>query len=221
MSKATPTVVIGITSTPRAQSKSLKKTQPEPRTITNTYKPTAVQTTVVQTQTLIIVAQTVTANCGNGNGGTRTVTNFQQGQTVTRTSTILRTLTDGQQTSYWTTTATATASCHDQSTQTNFDNNPVASAQPSWCVGDNCRPYWSRGTGWGWRGRGGNRPRLDGDVMQERTVAGSAAVAAVTSTYTETTYTVTRTVVTTIPPKTTTELGKFQKFAPNIQRSLY
>lgn len=138
------------------------------------------------------------------------MTNFPQTQTVTRTSTILRTVTDGQQTSFYTTTASATASCHDQSTQTNFDNNPVAaSAQPTWCLGDNCLPYWQgRGEGWGWRGRGGNRPRAVAHAEDKRAIAGSAAVAAITSTYTETTFTVTKTVVTTIPPRTTTELGK-------------
>lgn len=120
------------------------------------------------------------------------MTNFpQNSQTVTRTSTILRTITDGQRTSYYTTTVSATASCHDASTQTNYDGNAViASAVPVV------------------RGRGGNRAREVANAAEKRAIAGSAAVAAITSTYTETTYTVTKTVVTTIPARTTTELGK-------------
>ncbi|KAM7221354.1 hypothetical protein V8F06_003322 [Rhypophila decipiens] len=84
----TPTVVIGVTTTAGAKT---------------------VQTTIQQTQTLILVPSTVTAAC---NGGTRTVTVYPQGPTVTVVSTIFRTVTDGQKTSYVTTTATATAICH-------------------------------------------------------------------------------------------------------------
>jgi hypothetical protein len=144
----------------------------------------AVRTTSTQTQTLIVVGATVTQNCGGNGGGTRTVTNFpQNSQTVTRTSTILRTITDGQQTSFYTTTVLATASCHDASTQTRYDGNAViASAQPV-----------VRGASW---------------AREVAPAAEKRAVAAITSTYTETTYTVTKTVVTTIPPRTTTELGK-------------
>lgn len=85
---ATPTIVIGITSTPVAQT---------------------VQSTVVQTVTLILVPSTVTAPC---NGATQTVTNYQAGRTATVQSTIVRTVTDGQRTSSWQTTVTTQASCH-------------------------------------------------------------------------------------------------------------
>ncbi|KAM7186302.1 hypothetical protein V8F20_011437 [Naviculisporaceae sp. PSN 640] len=84
----TPTVIVGYTTTARA---------------------TTVQTIISQTQTLILVPSTVTAVC---NGATRTVTVYPQGPTVTVASTVVRTVTDGQRTSFYTTTATATASCH-------------------------------------------------------------------------------------------------------------
>ena len=131
---ATPTVVIGVTVTARGST---------------------VVRTQSQTQTLILVPQTVTAAC---NGGTRTVTNYAQGPTITVSSTVIRTATDGQATSFWTTTATATASCH--------------------------------------------YPQRKRDAA---TIAAIGAVAAVTSTYTQTTYTVTSTVQTTIPGRTATE----------------
>ncbi|KAK1762352.1 hypothetical protein QBC33DRAFT_283050 [Phialemonium atrogriseum] len=165
---ATPTIVLGITSTPQAQT---------------------VRSTITQTQTLIIVASTVTAAC---NGGTRTVTNYQQGQTVTVQSTVTRSLTDGQVTSYWTTTASATAVCHYPSTQNNYDGAAAPTARSSFCIGDACNLQ--------------ARDQEGVNKVQERGIAGSAAVAAVTSTYTETTYTVTRTSVTTIPPRTATEV---------------
>ncbi|KAK0733322.1 hypothetical protein B0T26DRAFT_842399, partial [Lasiosphaeria miniovina] len=85
---ATPTVVIGYTVTARAQT---------------------VISTLSQTQTLILVPPTVTAPC---TGGTRTVTSYPQGPTTTVWSTVVRTATDGQETSYWTTTVAATAVCH-------------------------------------------------------------------------------------------------------------
>lgn len=132
---ATPTVVIGVTVTAKA---------------------TTVSSTVSQTQTLILVPQTVTAAC---NGAARTVTIYPQGPTATVTSTVVRTATDGQLTSYWTTTVVSTATCHYPSNKRN-----VAAT------------------------------------------AAIGAVAAVTSTYTQTTYTVTSTLRTTIAGKTTTEL---------------
>lgn len=51
-------------------------------------------------------------------------------------------------------------------------------------------------------------PTEDRGVAAAAATAAIAAVAAVTSTYTQTTYTVTSTVVTTVPGRTTTELGK-------------
>jgi hypothetical protein len=85
---ATPTVVVGYTTTARAQT---------------------VLTTLVLTETLIIVPRTVTAPCS---GATRTVTIYPQGATAVVTSTAVRTVTDSQVTNYWTTTVTATATCH-------------------------------------------------------------------------------------------------------------
>ena len=137
------------------------------------------------------MASTVTAAC---NGGTRTVTNYQQGQTVTVQSTVTRSLTDGQVTSYWTTTASETAVCHYPSTQNNYDGAAAPTARSSFCIGDACNLQ--------------ARDQEGVNKVQERGIAGSAAVAAITSTYTETTYTVTRTSVTTIPPRTATEIGK-------------
>ncbi len=61
------------------------------------------------TETLITIPRTVATPC---NGATRTVTNYGQGQTVVVTSTAVRTAMDGQVTSYWTTTVSATATCH-------------------------------------------------------------------------------------------------------------
>ncbi|KAL1902869.1 hypothetical protein Sste5346_000780 [Sporothrix stenoceras] len=88
---ATPTIVLGITTTPRA------------KTIVNT---------VGQTQTLILVPQTVTANCNNNNGATQTITNIQAGRTQTVTTTVTRSVTDGVKTSQYQTTVTSQASCH-------------------------------------------------------------------------------------------------------------
>ncbi|KJR84532.1 uncharacterized protein SPSK_09258 [Sporothrix schenckii 1099-18] len=88
---ATPTIVLGITTTPRA------------KTIVNT---------VGQTQTLILVPQTVTANCNNNNGVTQTITNYPAGRTQTVTTTITRTATNGVTTSQYQTTVTTAASCH-------------------------------------------------------------------------------------------------------------
>lgn len=86
---ATPTVVIGVTVTARA---------------------TTVQRTLSQTQTLILVPATVTAQC---NGATRTVTSYNQAPTTTVRSTVIRTATDGQVvTSIYQTTVVATATCH-------------------------------------------------------------------------------------------------------------
>jgi hypothetical protein len=89
----TPTVVVGYTTTARAQT---------------------VLTTLVLTETLIIVPRTVTTRCS---GATRTVTSYQQGPTAVVTSTAIRTVTDAQVTSYWTTTTSETASCHYPSNQ--------------------------------------------------------------------------------------------------------
>ena len=123
------------------------------------------------------------------------MTNYQQGSVVTVASTIVRTLTDGQQTSYWTTTASSEAFCHSGSSEPSYDNPQ------------------RQGDGRGGAragGRGGNTAEVTREP-EKRDSAATAAVAAITSTTTETTYTVTRTIVTTIPAGTTTEVGKLLK----------
>ncbi|KAK4229416.1 hypothetical protein QBC38DRAFT_109107 [Podospora fimiseda] len=134
---ATPTVVVGVTTTARAQT---------------------ILTTILQTQTLIIVPRTVTAACP---GATRTVTAYPQGTTTTVRTTVIRTETDKQVTSSLITTVTSTARCHYPTKKRR------AAAAPT--------------------------PEV------------RAKVADITSTITQTTYTVTRTSTTTVAGRTTTE----------------
>ena len=101
---------------------------------------------------------------------------YPLGPTVTVGSTVVRTVTDGQRTSLWTTTVSATAVCH----------------YPSSGSFSTCNQPW--------------KPLTQAD--NKRAVAATAAIAAVTSTYTQTTYTVTSTVRTTIPATTVTEQGE-------------
>lgn len=110
----TPTVVVGYTTTAQATSIQLhfishKVANSRHQVANSSCACTAVQRTVSQTQTLILVPQTITAAC---NGGIRTVTVYPTGPTVTVGSTVVRTVTDGQRTSIWTTTVSATAVCH-------------------------------------------------------------------------------------------------------------
>jgi len=169
-----------------------------------------------QTQTLILVPQTVTAGCA---GGTRTVTNYAQGPTVTVSSTVLRTATEGQVTSVWTTTATATASCHfpqSGSPPSTVYDGPPSALPTGFCIGETCQTFGPPAGGKG-KGKGkGGRPAVQrsnrATPAEKRDVAATAAigaVAAVTSTYTQTTYTVTSTVQTTIPGRVTTEVGEW------------
>ncbi|KAK4154180.1 hypothetical protein C8A00DRAFT_43041 [Chaetomidium leptoderma] len=90
-----------------------------------TWVTVPVLTTLVLTETLIIVPKTVTTRC---NGATRTVTNYVQGPTAIVTSTAIRTATDGQVTSYWTTTVSVTASCHYPSKNLNVAAPAAATA---------------------------------------------------------------------------------------------
>ena len=165
--------------------------------------------TLQQTQTLILVPSTVTAACA---GGTRTVTNYNQGPTITQTSTIVRTATDGQVTSVWQTTVTATASCHypeSGSPSTRFENIPSNPAPSTgFCIGATCQGFGpGRGKGKGRNTGEASNPTAAGK-RDAATVAAIGAVAAVTSTYTQTTFTVTSTVQTTIPGRTVTENGE-------------
>lgn len=142
---------------------------------------------------------------------------------MTVSSTVVRTATDGQVTSAWTTTVTATASCHfpnSGSSSTDFNVNPAPPALPTgFCIGDSCQTWGAgKGKGKGWGSRPSNPVAAEKREAQA-TVQAVAAVAAVTSTYTQTTYTVTRTVQTTIPGRTTTELGKLHD-KPLVRRKL-
>ncbi|KAI2466668.1 hypothetical protein F4781DRAFT_345952 [Annulohypoxylon bovei var. microspora] len=108
---ATPTVVVGITSTPNA---------------TTVYK------TVSQTQTVTLKPGTVKAPC---DGITQTVTITPVAPTVTTIYTITRTITDKKTTKQTTTTLTKTASCHYLPTPT-LVPDPV----PTICIGLACIP---------------------------------------------------------------------------------
>ncbi|KAI1372908.1 hypothetical protein F4677DRAFT_238224 [Hypoxylon crocopeplum] len=109
---ATPTVIVGVTSTPNA---------------TTVYK------TVSQTQTVALPAQTVTSACG---GTTQTVTLTPKAPTVTSTYWVTRTVTDKKVTSHTTTTVTKTASCHYLTTKSFTIPDP----SPTFCIGLSCLP---------------------------------------------------------------------------------
>ncbi|KAI1098471.1 hypothetical protein F4804DRAFT_122926 [Jackrogersella minutella] len=109
---ATPTVIIGVTSTPNA---------------TTVYK------TIEQTQTVTLKPGTVKAPC---DGITQTVTITPVAPTVTTIYTITRTITDQKTTSHSTTTVTKTASCHYLPTLT----LPVPDPTPTICIGLACLP---------------------------------------------------------------------------------
>jgi hypothetical protein len=180
---ATPTIVLGITSTPRAST---------------------VLSTIQQTATLVLVPGTVTAACS---GSPVTVTQIPRGPTITITSTILRTATDGAKTSYYTTTLSTQAVCH----------YPTSGSPPTpvFCIGQSCSQSSAEDDV---DGRDTHAPPVhnrDGpsetdafEPTEKRSLEERAydAVAAVTTTVTETTYTVTQTVVTTVPATTTTEI---------------
>lgn len=168
--------------------------------------PLAVQRTLTQTQTLILVPATVSAQCQGG--ATRTVTSYNNAGTTTVRTTVVRTSTDGQVvTSVYQTTVLATATCHyPQSGSPSTSNVVLVPIQTGICIGSGC----------GLSGRGTRRIAQGSDrpsAADKRDVAAFAAVAAVTSTTTQTTRTVTITSQTTIPAKTTTENGKNPSYA--------
>jgi hypothetical protein len=150
---------------------------------------------------LILVPGTVTAQC---NGATQTVTNYQPGATVTRTTTVVRTQTDGAKTSYWTTTQSTQAVCHYPTSGSNPSPNPQQ-PQPTFCLGEACPPWWQRDSSRERRNalQDSNIPGyIEKRDLEERA---DAAIAATTVTVTQTTYTVTQTLLTTLPVRTTTE----------------
>ncbi|KAI2624860.1 hypothetical protein GGR54DRAFT_654590 [Hypoxylon sp. NC1633] len=109
---ATPTVIVGVTSTPNA---------------------TTVYSTISKTQTTALPPATVTAHCG---GVTQTVTITPKPSTITSTSWVTRTVTDKKATSFTTTTVTKTASCHYLTTK----SFTVPDPQPTICIGLACLP---------------------------------------------------------------------------------
>jgi hypothetical protein len=142
--------------------------------------------------TLILVPSTVTAPCGAGQ--TQTVTDYQRVPTVVVEETVTRTETNGQVTSYWQTTETTQARCHYPTSMfcpclVPCTSTPAGSSRPFFVIRTTDISFLL--------------------AAEKRDLEGreEAAVAAQTVTYTQTTFTVTQTVVTTIPPKTTTELA--------------
>ncbi|GAP83102.2 hypothetical protein SAMD00023353_0401010 [Rosellinia necatrix] len=173
---ATPTVTVGITSTPKAT--------------------TVFSTVGTQTQTLILAPATITTPCS---GSTTTVTVSPTKATVIQTSVVIRTTTDSTTTKHSTTTTTKTAYCHYTSQRPtgticigNSCGLPPDLPAPTICVGVYCpRPATETA---------GAADTVINDVQEVVKV-----VMATTITVTETTYTVTSTSVTVLPTPTTTE----------------
>ena len=153
----------------------------------------------------------MTAAC---NGAPVTVTNFQPATTITRSSTVIRTANGGARTSYLTSTVAVSAACHYPSSVSNpntvyvtITNGAPIPTTPSttFCIGNACFN----------RDSAAIEARDDmsnvAEPAEKRDLGERAAdaVAAQTVTYTETTYTVTQTLVTSIPARTTTELGMY------------
>ncbi|KAI0855915.1 hypothetical protein F4860DRAFT_429683 [Xylaria cubensis] len=173
---ATPTVIVGITSTPN---------------------PTTVFSTIgTQTQTLILAPETVTRPCS---GPTTTVTVTPPKETVITTSVVVRTTTDATTTKKSTTTTTKTASCHysyDSPTGTicvgNACSFPPDLPAPTICIGLSCT-----------RPAAEIAKVADTPINSVKEVI--KVFMATTVTVTETTYTVTSTSITVLPTPTVTE----------------
>ncbi|KAI0911262.1 hypothetical protein F4823DRAFT_561102 [Ustulina deusta] len=172
---ATPTVVVGITSTPN---------------------PTTVFSTIgTQTQTLVLDPGTVTTACS---GSTTTVTVTPTKATIVTTSVVMRTTTDQTITQSSTTKITKTASCHYTSVRpsdTMCIGNACGSPDfptPTVCAGAYCpRPA-------------AETARV-ADTATSSVQEVVKVVMATTITVTETTYTVTSTNLTVLPTPTVTE----------------
>ncbi|KAI0535354.1 hypothetical protein GGR58DRAFT_504399 [Xylaria digitata] len=173
---ATPTVIVGITSTPKAT--------------------TVFSTIGTQTQTLILAPPTITTPCS---GSTTTVTVTPTKATVILTSVVVRTTTDQTVTKQSTTTTTKTAYCHYTSSRPsdticvgNGCGLPPDLPTPTVCIGPYCRQP------------AGETARVpDTPTVSAQEVV--KVLMATTITVTETTYTVTSTTVTLLPTPTTTE----------------
>ncbi|GAW21514.1 hypothetical protein ANO14919_110360 [Xylariales sp. No.14919] len=173
---ATPTVTVGITSTPA---------------------PTTVFSTIgTQTQTLILAPPTITTPCS---GPTTTVTVTPTKATVIITSQVVRTTTDHTVTKQSTTTTTKTAYCHyttPRASETicigNSCNFPPDLPAPTICIGVYCP-------------RPAAETAMVADTPTPNVQEVVKVVMATTITVTETTYTVTSTSVTLAPTPTVTE----------------
>ncbi|KAI0873238.1 hypothetical protein GGS24DRAFT_404933 [Hypoxylon argillaceum] len=173
---ATPTVIIGITSTP---------------------KPTTVFSTIgTQTQTLILVPPTLTTACV---GSTTTVTVTPTKATVIEVSLIVRTTIDATVTKQSTTTTTKTAYCHYTSQRPtgticigNSCGYQTDLPAPTVCVGVYCP-------------RPAVQTAAAADTATTAVQEVVKVVMATTVTVTETTFTVTSTSVTLLPTPTVTE----------------
>ncbi|KAI0842463.1 hypothetical protein F5Y06DRAFT_128052 [Hypoxylon sp. FL0890] len=174
---ATPTVVVGVTSTPDAST---------------VYK------TISQTQTTTLKPGTVTKSC---DGTTQTVTITPVASTVHTTYTITRTVTDKKTTKHTTTTVTKTAYCHYIIPPTVTVPDP----QPTICIGLACLPPIIPPGLIGNSGSLIADTAIETGKRDVADVAAPASLAATTITVTETTVTVTSTTVTTVPASTTTE----------------
>ncbi|KAI8624811.1 hypothetical protein F5Y19DRAFT_480190 [Xylariaceae sp. FL1651] len=173
---ATPTVVIGVTSTPAA---------------TTVYSVIG-----TQTQTLILAPGTITAPCS---GSTQTVTITPPKSTITSTTVVVRTTTDATVTQHVTTTITQTAYCHYTTPKPTpsicigfYCDLPPDLPSPTICIGLSCARPFADGANAG-----------DAAVAPVQQV--TMVVMATTITVTETTYTVTSTSFTQLPTPTTTE----------------
>ncbi|KAI0390885.1 hypothetical protein F5Y17DRAFT_471285 [Xylariaceae sp. FL0594] len=176
---ATPTVIVGITSTPKA---------------------TTIFTTIgTQTQTLILAGSTITAPCS---GPTSTLTITPTKSTIISTSVVARTTTDATVTSFSTTTTTKTASCHYTTSTTRptaticigIHCGPGDFPTPTICAGRFCG-----------RPSGGGEEEDTQIKKQEEEEVVVKVVMATTVTITETTFTVTSTSTTLAPVPTVTE----------------
>ncbi|KAI0102744.1 hypothetical protein GGR51DRAFT_278136 [Nemania sp. FL0031] len=178
---ATPTVTLGITSTPKAT--------------------TVFSTIGTQTHTLILGTPTITTACS---GATTTVTVTPTKATVVEVSVVVRTTVDATVTKHSTTTTMKTAYCHytsERPTDTicigNYCGYQTDLPAPTLCVGVYCpRPAPAVATA-----AVGGVADTATNVVEEVV----KVVMATTITVTETTYTVTSTSVTLLPTPTVTE----------------
>ncbi|KAK5628981.1 hypothetical protein RRF57_004696 [Xylaria bambusicola] len=175
---ATPTVIVGITSTPN---------------------PTTVFSTIgTQTQTLILQPGTVTTPCV---GSTTTLTVTPTKATYVTVSTVVRTTTDATVTRESTTTVVKTAYCH-------YTDDFPAPPPNTICIGLACGYPPDLPTPTVCVGFSCSKPAAQTGNVPDTPTTSSVEVLkilATTVTVTETTYTVTQTSITQLPTPTVTE----------------